>query len=403
MAPDLPPPPRSLVQLEAARRRFGPGRVALLTEMVQTGDPLADAATRELRTGGEEARRASDLGLRHGAAFLDDRFPALRALLAAAEADPPWLDRARLARGSEAYLAIGNVWITLSLGPGSLTHTYSSPSIARVLVRTGNLTRMARRRIIETGVWNIETALPGGLERGAGGYVHNLQVRLLHAGVRASLRARGWDDRETGAPINQVEMARTWLDFTYVPFRALGAFGISFSHAELDDLYHFWRYVAHLLGVDPRLYGDVTDQAQAGELLALINGTMEPATDDTRQLTREMLVAVAELLQPSLRLPPPLILHLTHALARQLHGDALADRLAIRRPPIRLALPLLTLANRLRRAHERLWPRQRARAIRATVAYFREQLATLEGPTTYQRPAEGPGGLPVTQDPPARP
>lgn len=403
MAPNLPPPPRSLVNLDAARQRFGPERVGLLTTMVHTGDPLADAATRELRAGGEAARRALRLGLHHGAAFLDDRFAALRALLEQVEADPPWLDRARLARGSEAYLAIGHVWITLSLGPGSLTHTYSSPSIARVLVRTGNLTGLARRRIVETGVWNIETALPGGLERGAAGYVHNLQVRLLHAQVRAGLLARGWDAAETGAPINQVEMARTWLDFTYVPFRALGAFGITFSRAELDDLYHFWRYVAHLLGVDPRLYGDVTGQAQAGELLALINGTMEPATDDTRRLTREMLVAVAGLLEPSLRLPPPLILDLTHALARQLHGDALADRLAIRRPPIRLALPLFTLANRLRRAHERLSPRQRARAIRATVAYFREQLAALEGPTTYQRPAEGLASLPVTQEPPAQP
>ena len=397
------PPPRSLVNLDAACGRFGPERVALLAELVHTGDPLADAATREQRAGGEAARRALDLGLHHGAAFLDGRFPALRALLEQAEADPPWLDRARLARGSEAYLAIGNVWITLSLGPGSLTHTYSSPSIARVLVRTGNLTRMARRRIVETGVWNIETALPGGLERGAAGYVHNLQVRLLHAGVRASLLARGWDASETGAPINQVELARTWLDFTYVPFRALGAFGITFSRAELDDLYHFWRYVAHLLGVDPRLYGDVTGQAQAGELLALINGTMGEATDDTRRLTREMLVAVAGLLEPSLRLPPPLILDLTHALARQLHGDALADRLAIRRPPIRLALPLFTLANRLRRARERLSPRQRARAIRATVAYFRGQIAALEGPTTYQRPAEGTATLPVTQEPPAQP
>lgn len=400
--PSLSPPPRSLVNLDAAREQFGPERVVLLTEMAYTGDPLADAVTQELRAGGETARRALDLGLHHGAAFLNDRFPALRTLLAHAEADPPWLDRARLARGSEAYLAIGNVWITLSLGPGSLTHTYSSPSIARVLVRTANLTRMARRRIVETGVWNIETALPGGLERGAAGYVHNLQVRLLHAGVRASLRTRGWDDRETGAPINQVEMARTWLDFTYVPFRALGAFGITFSRAELDDLYHFWRYVAHLLGVDPRLYGDVTGQDQAGELLALINGTMEPATDDTRRLTREMLVAVAGLLEPSLCLPSPLVLDLTHALARQLHGDALADRLEIRRPPIRHALPLFTLANRVRRAHERLSPGQRARAIRATVAYFREQLATLEGPTTYQHPAGGPAALPVTQEPPAQ-
>ncbi|GHO62534.1 hypothetical protein KSC_014260 [Ktedonobacter sp. SOSP1-52] len=40
---------------------------------------------------------------------------------------------------------------------------------------------MAKRRIMETGVWNVASVFPGGLLRGADGYVHNLQVRLLHA------------------------------------------------------------------------------------------------------------------------------------------------------------------------------------------------------------------------------
>ncbi|WP_157465302.1 oxygenase MpaB family protein [Deinococcus apachensis] len=394
-------PPQSLVNLDVARRRFGDDAVGRLAHMVQLADPLADAADAELRLHGETARRQLRAGLLHGRQFVGEDLPAVRALLAEAERVPAWVEPRRLERGSQAYLAIGNVWITLSLGPGSLTHTYSSPSIARVLVRTGNLIRMARRRIVETGVWNIVSVLPGGLARGGEGYIQNVQVRLLHARVRAALWQRGWNAAETGAPINQLEMARTWLDFTYVPFHALQTFGITFTAGELDDLYHFWQYVAHLLGVHPDLYRDVTNQARAADLLALISQTEEPAGGDARELTQAMLVAVADLLQSSLPTPPPVTLDLVHAVARRLHGDRLADQLGIRKPWVRHALVPIMLGNRLRRWRERVQPGARDRTIDHTIRTFRGQLAGLQGETTYQRSA-GPvpeAGLPRTVEP----
>lgn len=175
------------------------------------GDPLADDVIEELARLGPDAARRAEQGISEGSQ--PDMAPAMRALLADAERGEVE-DLDALARGSNAYLAIGATWIGLALGPGSLTHTYSSASIARVLVKTGNLTNMTRRRLLETGVWNTATVLPDGLTRGGRGYVHNLQVRLLHARVRHALIRSGWDVEAQGMPINQVELARTWLDFT---------------------------------------------------------------------------------------------------------------------------------------------------------------------------------------------
>lgn len=377
-------PPRSLVNLDTARQRFGEPQVNLLIELAHTGDALADAVIREVEMLGPVASRQLNQGILHGLKTLDDPPPAIRAFLEAAERLPDWVDVESLKRGSEAYLFIGNIWITFSLGPGSLTHTYSSPSIASILARTGNLTKLAQRRLAETGVWNIESVLPGGLAVGAPGYIHTLQVRLLHARVRNTLLKRGWDTETTGIPINQMEMTRTWLDFTYVPFSALQRFGITFTRDELADLYHLWQYIAYLLGLEERVYRALPDQQRAEQMLALIDTTMEGANEDSKVLTQAMLEAVTVFLQPALRLPAPVTFDLASALTRHLHGDQLADRLGIKKTWISKIMPLITLANRL----QRLWNRRNAaarhKAIARTVQIFQDALATT-GQTTYQR------------------
>lgn len=243
---------------------------------------------------------------------------------------------------------------------------------------------MAKRRIMETGVWNVVSVLPGGLLRGADGYVHNLQVRLLHARVRQALLKRNWDASLTGIPINQVELARTWLDFTYVPFSALQNFGITFSRQELVDLYHFWQYIAYLLGIDERLYRDITDQESARELLALIDTTARGANEDSKALTQAMLTAVAELLHLITPLSFPLSFDVISAVTRRLHGHALADQLGVKKTWVSQVLPLVILVNRLQRAWDKRSPLARQRAVARTIQAF-ERGPVPPGPTTYQR------------------
>ena len=355
-----------------------------LAPFAAIGDPLADRAMEEVARIGPDAARLLEQGIAGGVRA--DMPPAIRALLSDAERDD-MVDASALSRGSDAYLAIGATWIALALGPGSLTHTYSSPSIAQVLVRTGNLTKMARRRLLETGAWNTATVLPDGLRRGHEGYVHNLQVRMLHARVRHALIRSGWDVAAQGVPINQVELARTWLDFTYVPFTALGRLGIDFSADEIGDLYLLWHRVAHLLGVDPQLYERVVDQASGAALLAEIDAETAPVSEDSRALTSAMLEAVAVLLAPQLRVSEAISFELASAVLRRLHGDALADALRVKRTWASAVLPLLAAANRFRRGRERRDPRRRAATIARTIATFSTTGTLLDGGTTYARAA----------------
>jgi hypothetical protein len=379
--------PHSLINLEQARQRFGTCKVDLLIEMTQKGDALADAVIQELAEANPQEKAQLQQGISQGLSSLTQPPPALHAFLTSAEHLPDWVEQQRLQRGSEANLLVGSTWILFSLGPGSLTHTYSSPSIASILVHTGNLTKMASRRLAETGFWHVVSILPGGLQRGADGYIHNLQVRLLHARVRATLLKHGWDTTTGIVPINQVEMARTWLDFTYVPFNALQKFGITFSKSELADLYHFWQYIAYLLGIDERLYHEVTDQDSAHELLELIDSTMENANEDSRALVQAMLLSAAELLL--LKLPFAVKYDLVSALTRRFHGNQLADQLGVKHTWISALLPLLVVVNRLQHFWDRRSPTGRRKAIERTIQAF-AQIPPLEGPTAYQRNASDP-------------
>lgn len=349
----------------------------------QIGDPLADAVMRELEVHDSNARKTLQRGIAEGLASLDSAPPAITAFLENCEQAGAAATDA-MQRGSEAYLSIGATWIALALGPGSLTHTYSSPSIAKVLVKTGNLIGMAERRLLETGKWNTVSVVPGALVAGAAGYVHNVQVRLLHSRVRHALQKGGWSDASE-MPINQLELTRTWLDFTYVPFSALERLGIRFTEDELGDLYALWHRIAVLLGVDPALYSQVTDQASGACLLARIDDQSPTPDENSRQLTAAMLEAVATLLAPRLGFGRPFALALARAILRRLHGDILADQLNVPRTSVSLLLPLIVSFNRIARFRMRRSPARRNKAIKATMGAFDEADRELEGETTYEQ------------------
>ncbi|MCY1267838.1 hypothetical protein D9M68_205480 [compost metagenome] len=376
-------PPHSVTNRTALLDRFGAEPLELLLEMAATGDPLADAVIAEQR-GLAQANRLATQGIAQGLASLEQAPPALHALLSQAESVPAWVDAERLRKGAEAYLSIGLEWLTIALGPGSLAHTYSSPAIAKVLMATGNLDQRAERRLVETAVWSHQVARPGGLAVGARGYVHSLQVRLLHARVRNHLLDQGWPAAMLGMPINQLDLARTWLDFTYVPFNALQKVGIDFNTEEFADLYHLWQLIAHLLGVDPRLYRRVHDQASGAELLALIDASIAAPSDNSRQLTGKMLQALGQRLHVPLQMAEADAVLLMHSVCRLFHGDELADRLGAEPNWTSAMLPALTERNRAQRQGERLDPERRRQKIAQTLLAFDQADGTLEGPTAYQ-------------------
>jgi hypothetical protein len=338
--------PGRLVNLDAAREKYG-STADLMVEKLQVGDPLADAVISEINDLGKEARQQLNKGLADGLSSLDDPPPAIAAFLTELETMPEWIDVATLEAGDVTDLSIPPLWKLLTSAGLQLVHVYTSPSIAKLLVQTGQLTKMAPRRLVETGIWKDTAVLPGSLLRGAPGYVGTAQVRLLHARVRATAMKHGWDHAEWGVPINQTDIARTWLDFNAVPFLAARRLGIVFTEEEQAQRYRYWSYLGHLLGLDERFHLTIRSDDDAEALLDLLDLTIAEPDDNVRQLTEAMLEANAEALSagPLSMLDRATLRDLFNGLLRFYFGDRFADNLHL--PPAQSAglIPLLAAAG----------------------------------------------------------
>ncbi|WP_433696685.1 oxygenase MpaB family protein [Nocardiopsis sp. CA-288880] len=376
--------PERLVDLAAARTRHG-DRVDFLVPMLQVGDPLADAVIAEFDEHGRSARAALQRGLAEGRASVPDAPPAVDALLAHAETVPAWVSQELLEQGDRPSLAVPFHWRSLAFSVGSLTHTYSSPSIARLLVGTGRLTSTAPRRLAETGLWNASAILPGGLLHGASGLVQTVQVRLLHARVRAAATKHGWDSDRWGVPINQADVARTWLDFTVVPFKLLEGIGYRLTEEEQSLLYRYWWYVGHLLGLDEEFFLGIEDHEQAGELLDLLDSTSAAPDENSRQLVGALFDAASANLASAPQSPMDRSgwRDLMHALAHRFHG-ANAVAMGIPESPLTAVLPLIAAGEAKARSYQLQVPGALRQAEEVGISAIRGLTAALTDSTAYQ-------------------
>ncbi|ATB31081.1 oxygenase MpaB family protein [Melittangium boletus] len=378
--------PNRLVNFEATRARHG-DKADFMARMLAVGDPLADAVIVELDELGKEGRRVLNAGLEKGLDSLESPPPAIAALLRQLETVPGWVDREALLRGDEASLSIPPLWSNLAFSVGALVHTYSSPAIARLLVQSGRLTTMASRRLLETGIWRIHGVLPGGLVRGAPGYIQTVQVRLLHARVRATTLKHGWEREQWGVPISQVDVARTWLDFNVVPLRALETMGITLTPARQQALYRHWWYVGHLLGLDEGFFLPVRDHADAGELLDLVDSTIQPPDENSRALVSALIDSTTDMLCAPKDTPftRPLARDLLNALTRRFQGDARADELGIPATPTTSLLPLIAASNAELRRWQFHTPESTARVLEENGAGYLALATVPPDGTEYQK------------------
>lgn len=118
------------------------------------------------------------------------------------------------------------------------------------------------------------------------GYVATLQVRMLHAHMRKLALDRGVGTARHGLPINQIDLGRTWIDFTLTAFTAEEAFGFALSSLETTDLYRDWWYFGHLLGVDLRLIQGDHRQRCRGTHGRTVPGRQRPPAPNLRSLRK---------------------------------------------------------------------------------------------------------------------
>lgn len=365
--------------------QFGRTRADLVRAALTEGDPLADAVVTDIHETGRAVRRSLQTGLEQGLAAVPDAPASVRALLSHTEglvdgADPDLLDR-----GSRAFFTAPTPVHIVSLSAGALIRVYESPSIARVLSTTGRLVEGADRRIQETGRWVITAMMPGALRPGAPGYVSTVQVRLLHAEMRRLARQRSYDEAALGVPINQVDLARTWMDFTVTSFAAETAMGFGLTTREAAELYRYWWLLGQLLGIRPELIEGIASNEQARRVDDLWQAVTGPLIEESAVLADATLGSISDVLHEALNVPPSLGRVGLDVLARTFHGPALADELRLREH--RVAHRAVTTAiDRVRshRAGLRADPDRWRASIEQNIAESRERLREDQSPTLFQ-------------------
>ncbi len=287
--------PRSLaVRLLAGEdMRATEAQVESFRRFSHAGDPLADALVAEMRTlSAGEGRRLFELAVEEGIAAVSDPPDALTAFFEQVDAVPFWVDSAKLDLAARATTRTGLVGVYGPLPDLALVGGYLSSRADKVLVRAGDLDKKAPRRLAETANWWVEVTSPGGLDRFSEGFKGILRVRLTHAHVRAAMgRREDWNYDDWDSPINQIHTVGTLILFS-VPFTAgLRGLGFRFSEKERAAIFHFWRYVGHLMGIDPEILP--ADEADAWRITWLAAATEFIPDDDSRRLAQAMLGATA--------------------------------------------------------------------------------------------------------------
>ena len=288
-------------------------------------------------------------------------------------------------RAAEHYLVVGPKWISLAQSLGALVHTYANPKIAATLMRTGKLSgATASRRLLETQIWNLQLLKPHSLAVGGSGYIHTLQVRLMHARTRAGLLGASHVSTTPSMPIDQREMVHTWLGFSVVSLSALQTAGFSHTEAALDDIFCLWQLVGRLLGLHAELLAQMRTPDLARQMLEHIQTGSTQFGADSVPLTHAMLQALSERFSVTMKLPQDVTLLLLHSLVRAFHGKELAEHLDLSANWTSALLPMLFDANRYRQQRAKQDP-----AFRATlIARSRQAIGTVEislhGHTAYQ-------------------
>lgn len=332
--------PSRAIDLPRVRARFGE-RAVRLTSFFDRVDPLADAVVETLEhMPPGEGWRLVEWAAAHGIANTPGAPAALQAFFKQIEAAPVWADYKTLDHAGRLLLRTGPFG-GIVLGAKSIVHGYASPAGNKPLVFTGRLEQQASRRLNETARFVQAVCRPRGMRPGADGWQIAIRVRLIHAQVRYMILKSGrWHPSQWGAPINQHDMAGTLLLFSLAVIVGLESLGMHIADEEAESYIQLWRFVGHVLGVDPELIpGSKYDAVRLAELIAALQG---PPDDDSRALTRALLESPRAMARtPAEMRDMERRIRFSQALCRHLVGEELADGLAVPRTSWRFAVRIV--------------------------------------------------------------
>jgi hypothetical protein len=248
-------------------------------------DPVAEAFVDEVYLGRSpnEGRRMLDQALRDGVDAVPDAPESMRRLFAESERDPDWLDPDRVEIGAKVFRRLGPAAFSFA-GAGTLL-AYTENSIVKPLALTGAYAGdTALNRFMETARFWIETTEPGGLDPGGAGRATAMRVRIMHVFLRRRLlKHPEWDLEAWGMPINQSEMTIPLLASSLMTGLALKPMGHRTSMREIDAMMHLWRYIGHIMGVQPRRFPQTVREGIQLSTMYMVKRAHQ-AGDDGREL-----------------------------------------------------------------------------------------------------------------------
>jgi hypothetical protein len=219
-------------------------------------DPVAEAFVADVydTLGAKVGRTMLDRAIEHGVDTVPDAPESMRRLFDEFETPPPWLDTELVARGARVFRRWGTA--VFKFATASTLEMYTESSIAKPLALSGGYTgKRAHHRQLETVRFWIDVSDPGGLDTGSPGRATAMRVRIMHVFIRRRLMEHPeWDLDAWGAPISVADATLTLMGGSVVPGLSLWSAGHQTTFTEIEALLHFWRYVGHLLGVQPDWY-----------------------------------------------------------------------------------------------------------------------------------------------------
>lgn len=257
-------------------------------ESLHRGDRAMDSLVEwMIAEGGNQSRTLFERVLTDGIDHVPEAPDEIRAFFVEIEQRPSWVNAERLERGARACGISGMTGLRV-LRDFGLMAGYQAGAINRPLIMTGALEKGSQRRVAETTKWWVDATRPGGIDRGAPGWISTLRVRMIHAYVRRALmNNENWDYDELGLPLNQCDMHVTWLAFSVIFLLGQRLMGVYLTRQERDDVMHLWRYIGWLLGVDPDL---LTDNEMAGRTALYQNILGQAPADETTYLLGRALM-----------------------------------------------------------------------------------------------------------------
>jgi hypothetical protein len=208
-----------------------------------------------------------DQALAHGIESVPDAPASMVRLFEEFEEDPPWVDHDLVERGAFLFRRCGPSVFSFN-GVGTLL-AYTEDPIVKPLSMTGKYAGdAALNRFMETARFWIDVSDPGGTKPGAPGRATAMRVRIMHVFLRQRItRHPQWNLAAWGKPISQAEATITLLAGGFVTGLGMHKLGYRSTTADTLAMMHFWRYVGHLMGVQPRWYP--ADLPEAGQLMTL--------------------------------------------------------------------------------------------------------------------------------------